>query len=101
MKSYFFIILGMAIVTFIPRLLPFVLMSKKEINPTLKRFLNYIPYTALGALIIPNVFNALPNHQGAVFGGIITAIVLSWWKDNIILSVLASVGSTFLIIQYI
>ncbi|HOQ16744.1 MAG TPA: AzlD domain-containing protein [Defluviitaleaceae bacterium] len=100
MKSYFFIILGMAVVTFIPRLLPFIFISKKEIHPTLKRFLNYIPYATLGALILPGVFNAIPNQPKAVWAGIVTAVFLSWWKGNIILSVLASVGISFLMIQY-
>lgn len=99
MKSYFLLILGMAIVTYIPRFIPFSLVSQKQINPTLKRFLSYIPYTALGALIIPDVFSSVPDHPQAVWGGIAAALLLSWWKENIILSVLTSVGVTYLILQ--
>lgn len=101
MKSYFLLIIGMAIVTFVPRLLPFVLISKKSINPTLKRFLNYIPYTTLGALILPDVFKSIPDHPEAVWGGMATALILSWWKGNIVLSVLTSVAVSFFIIQLI
>lgn len=101
MKSYFLLILGMAIVTYIPRLIPFTLVSEKQMNPALKRFLSYIPYTTLGALIIPDVFSSIPNHPMAAWGGIMTALLLSWWKENIIFSVLASVGVTYIMIQYV
>ncbi|NLK22281.1 MAG: AzlD domain-containing protein [Epulopiscium sp.] len=101
MSSYFPLILGIAIVTYIPRLIPFTLVSKKSMNPTLKKFLTYVPYATLGALIIPDAFTFIPNNPLAAWGGVITAFLLSWLKGNIVLSVLASVGATFLLLQYL
>ena len=99
MKSYFLSSWAWLLLLLFPDCFPLFLYPK-EIHPTLKRFLNYIPYATLGALILPGVFNAIPNQPKAVWAGIVTAVFLSWWKGNIILSVLASVGISFLMIQY-
>jgi len=48
-----FIIVGMSLVTMIPRLLPAFLIGKLEFKSWINRWLNAIPYSALGALIFP------------------------------------------------
>ena len=49
------VILGCAVVTFIPRLIPALFIDKLEFPPKVEKFLNLIPYTALAALICPRV----------------------------------------------
>ena len=48
-------ILGCAVVTFIPRLIPALFVDKLNFSPKFEKFLNLIPYTALAALICPGV----------------------------------------------
>ncbi len=49
------VILGCALVTFIPRLIPAIFVDKLNFGPKVEKFLNLIPYTALAALICPGV----------------------------------------------
>lgn len=96
MKSYLALIIGMTLVTYIPRLLPLVAMSDKALNNRIERFLKYIPYTALGALIIPGVVQATPEMPAAALIGIGATALISWMRGGLILPVVASIAATFL-----
>ncbi|MFO8069879.1 MAG: AzlD domain-containing protein [Alkalibacterium sp.] len=50
------LILGMAIVTYIPRFLPILLLSKKEISPSFSRWMSYIPVSIFASLIASDIF---------------------------------------------
>jgi branched-subunit amino acid transport protein len=88
-------VFGMAAVTYLPRLFPFLMVSASKLPVKLRRFLQYIPYTALGALIIPGVFSSVPGHPFAVIGGIAFAILYSYFKGGIIIPVLGAVALTY------
>ena len=47
------IILGMAVVTYLPRMLPVLIIDRFTPPAWLNRWLKSIPYAALGALIFP------------------------------------------------
>ena len=99
MNNHLTIIFGMAVVTYIPRLIPFLLVKEKKMPIKIQRFLEYIPYTALGALIVPGVFTAVKDHYFVALAGIVVAFVLSWKKGGMILPVLGSIGTTFIILN--
>lgn len=74
------VILGCAIVTFIPRLIPALFIDKLDFSPKVEKFLNLIPYTALAALICPGV---LAVDSQLWYIGLIGAVVaagLAWKK---------------------
>jgi branched-subunit amino acid transport protein len=96
MKNYWLLILGMMLVTFIPRLLPLMTLSERSINPLLKKFLLYIPYTALGALIVRGVMQSTSGMMAVTLVGIGVATALSWLRGGLILSVLSSIIAAFL-----
>lgn len=98
MKSYFLLILGMTIVTYIPRAIPLITLSERSLPPILRRFLLYIPYTALGALIIPGVVKSTPDMPSAALVGIGAGAVCAWFKPGMILPVLVSIAATFLML---
>lgn len=100
MKNYLPLILGMMAVTYIPRLLPLVMLSKRPIHPVLRRFLLYIPYTALSALIVRGVMGAGPDMALAALAGIGVAAVCSWFKGGLVLSVLVSIAASFIVLNY-
>ncbi len=97
MNNMLLIIAGMVLVTYIPRLLPFLLLSRLKLNTRAKRFLNLIPYTALGALIMPGFLTAIPESPLAAVLGLSFAIVYAWYKNSLIVSVLGSVVVAFLV----
>ena len=74
----------MAIVTYLPRVLPAFLVGKKSFSPFAERFLSLIPYTAMAALIFPNVLFTDETRLsiGLVGGGV--ALVLSWFRVPVV-----------------
>lgn len=74
------VILGCALVTFIPRLIPALFIDKLDFPPKVEKFLNLIPYTALAALICPGVLTV--DNQLWYIGliGAIVAAGLAWKK---------------------
>lgn len=97
MNNIILLIVGMAVVTYIPRLVPLAMMSKLKVPIGLRRFLKYIPATALGALILPGIFTATPDKPIASIVGIAFAFIYGWLKGGIIITVLGSILVTYVI----
>lgn len=98
MNDTILIILGMTFVTYFPRLIPFLLMSNTKIHKRINAFLECIPVVAIGALIIPNVFNSIPEMPLAALTGIGFTIFYGFLKGGIIIPVLGSVVITYLVL---
>lgn len=96
MDNLIYLILGMAAVTYIPRLLPFFLIGSSSLPKRVDAFLKCIPVAAIGALIIPGVFNAVPDSSLAVICGMGFTLVFGFWKGGIIIPVLGAVAITYL-----
>lgn len=99
MKSYLPIILGMTLVTFLPRLLPLITLTERPLHPMVKKFLLYIPYTALSSLIASGIMQASESMRIATIAGIGAAAVCSLLKGGLIVSVLVSIATSFLILN--
>ena len=54
-KTVFLIICGMGAVTYLPRLLPMLLLSDRELSPWIARWLSFVPATVLAALLAPGL----------------------------------------------
>lgn len=101
MNNQIALILGMMLVTYIPRLIPFTFISNistDRLSDKLRRFLKFIPYTALGALIIPGVLSATPQMPMAAITGIAFAAIIGWYRGGIILPVLGSILVTYIML---
>lgn len=74
------VVIGCALVTFIPRLIPVLFIDKLNFSPKVEKFLNLIPYTALAALICPGVLTV--DNQLWYIGliGAVVAAGLAWKK---------------------
>ena len=72
------IILGCAVVTFIPRLILALFIDRLNFSPKFEKFLNLIPYTALAALICPGVLTVDPNMWYIGLIGAVVAAGLAW-----------------------
>lgn len=55
------IILGCGIVTWLPRVIPFMLVRKLQLPDVVIRFLSYVPICILTALFVQNLFVAKPG----------------------------------------
>jgi branched-subunit amino acid transport protein len=54
-KAVFLTILGMALVTYIPRLLPVWVLSSKSLPPLVVKWLRYVPVAVLAAMLFPSL----------------------------------------------
>lgn len=97
MDKVILIVCGMAAVTYLPRLIPFLLLTDQSIPKRVDAFLKCIPVAAIGALIIPGVFNSTPDKPLAGIAGITFALLVGLWKGGIILPVLGSVAVSWLV----
>ena len=93
------LILVMMVVTYLPRLIPFLFVSKGRLPENLRSFLKYIPYTALGALILPGIFTATPNMPWAAMAGAVFALIYGWFRGGIIIPVMGSIIISFIVLS--
>ncbi|WP_138419808.1 AzlD domain-containing protein [Aquibacillus sediminis] len=92
----FFIIIGMALVTMIPRVLPAYIVDKVHFPNWVNKWLNAIPYAALGALIFPGILSVKPEQpMVGILGGVV-AIILALFGLNVILVVLGAIITVFI-----
>ena len=89
-----YIIAGMTAVTYLPRLLPFYIFSKINLSKRMMLFLKCIPYSALGALIFPDVLSSVPSVYIAVFGAAVAAL-LTYKFENMIITVAGAVLTVY------
>ena len=106
MNKIFLYIFVMALVTYLVRMIPFVLMRKNITSPFLKSFLHYIPYTVLAAMTIPGIFYSTGGQPADILAavcGFLTAFLLSFQKRSLLVVSLAASAAVYvahLIITY-
>ena len=95
------LILGMAIVTYIPRALPAVLIDKMNFSPKVEKFLSLIPYTAMAALIFPGVLSVHAGHISVGIVGAVVAAVLAWRKFPIAVIVIGAIAADMVLYLFL
>ena len=76
-------ILVMALVTYLIRVTPLILLRKPIKSRLFKSFLYYVPYVTLSVMTVPAIFTATQSPlSGAI--GLLTAIVLAYRKASLI-----------------
>ncbi|MGV3487280.1 MAG: AzlD domain-containing protein [Tuberibacillus sp.] len=99
-SSAIWAIIGMAVVTYIPRMLPLVAIKADGVPPFLQGVLKNVPYAVLGALIFPAIFIinsgsllhiTLNDFLFGLIGGAV-AFITSYLEWNIIFVVLSAIA---------
>ena len=54
-KAILITILGMGAVTYLPRLLPVLVLSSKKLPPLVETWLRYVPVAVLSAMLLPSL----------------------------------------------
>lgn len=88
-------IAGMAIVTYVPRLLPLVMLRRLRLPRFMKRQLQLMPYAALGALIFPGVLESTASLSSALAGAA-AAAALALLRANLLIIVVGSIAAVYL-----
>ncbi|MCG4822070.1 AzlD domain-containing protein [Streptococcus gordonii] len=88
-------ILLSALVTWIPRVLPFILVKYKGLPPMAERFLKYLPISIIFALILSSITNAktgqLPSFKWLDLLAIFPTTYIAFKYKNLILTVVCGV----------
>ncbi|MNI02064.1 Branched-chain amino acid transport protein (AzlD) [compost metagenome] len=98
--SIVIIILACALVTFIPRIMPFAIVRNLNLPPAFLRWLTYIPVCLLTALIVQGVIQksaSLPTINWSNLAVIIPTLWIAWRTKSLLGTVLVGVASAALL----
>ena len=96
-------LITMALVTYLIRMIPLVLIKKKIENRFILSFLHYMPYAVLSVMTVPAVFYATGSVISAA-AGVGVALLLAFFKRDLLTVAIGASGGVFiaeLIIKYI
>ncbi len=85
----------MALVTYVPRMIPLVFMKRKIQNRFIKSLLEYVPYAVLAAMTIPDILYATGSMASAV-AGLAAALILAYFGKGLLTVALGSSAVVFL-----
>ncbi len=89
-ETVLLMIFGMALVTYIPRALPGVVIKHMRLGRKAEKFLRLIPYTAMAALIFPGVLTINPDRlEIGIVGGLVATILALLKMPIIVCAVVA------------
>ncbi|QNU67989.1 AzlD domain-containing protein [Ruminiclostridium herbifermentans] len=76
-------VLLMAIVTYLPRVLPMAIFKNKIQSRFLTAFLSYVPYAVLGAMIFPDILFSTGHLTSAIIGFAV-AVILAYFERGLL-----------------
>ena len=89
MNNFWIYLAVMAVVTYLTRMIPLVLVKKKIKNRFICSFLYYIPYAVLSVMTIPAIFYAVENKVSAAVGFIVALIIAYFEKGLVVVASIA------------
>lgn len=94
--TYAFIaVILMALVTYIPRVLPIVVFRREIKSKYIKSFLRYVPYAVLGALTFPDIFYSTKNIMTAVCGTVV-ALILAYKEKSLVVVAIGAILTVYI-----
>ncbi len=85
------IIAAMSVVTFVPRLIPFLIGRNLALPAWVKRWLAFFPAAALGGLIFPGILSVVPDKPWLGLAAGACAAAIAWFARNSIFPVLVGI----------
>lgn len=85
----------MAVVTYLPRMLPLVLFKRRITQPFVQSFLYYVPYAVLAAMTFPEVLYSTASLLSALVG-LAVALALAYHGKGLLTVALSACGAVFI-----
>ena len=98
--KYIILVLGMGVATYLPRLLPALFLDRIQFPKWFQKWLQSIPYAALGALIFPGVLLVDADQPLLGLTGGVAAFLLSLLNLHITLVMAGSI-LVVILLQYL
>lgn len=95
MSKILIAVLLMAIVTYIPRVFPIAIFTRKIESRFFKSFLYYIPFAVLGAMTFPGILDSTSNFFGSLIG-MTVALILAYYEQGLMKVALGAVLAVYL-----
>ena len=95
-KYFFLALFVMAGITYLVRMLPFVLFRKKIKNNFLKSFFYYIPYAVLAAMTLPAILYSTSSLPSAA-AGLAVALLLAFFERGLLTVAVGSCLAAFVV----
>ncbi|MCU9594948.1 AzlD domain-containing protein [Caldibacillus thermolactis] len=89
-SSIVWMIVGMGIVTYLPRMIPLVFLEKLKLPSFIQGVLKNVPYAILGALIFPGVFFIQNDFWYGLLGAVV-AFFIAYTGVNVIFVVIGAI----------
>ena len=99
MNNVYIYIFGMALVTYLIRVLPLTLIRKKIENKTIRSFLYYVPYVTLAVMTFPAILDATQTPWSAL-AALVAAIVFAYFGKGLFFVAISS-SLTVLVIEFV
>ncbi|WP_125764745.1 AzlD domain-containing protein [Companilactobacillus hulinensis] len=100
-KSVLLILIGSALVTWIPRITPFILGKMVKFPAIVTRFLEYLPLSILCALLLETVFSAktgtIPTPKWDVVLALIPTVITAVWLKDLMKTVIVGIVAMALV----
>ena len=93
-KTSLLAVLLMAIVTYLPRVLPLAIFRKEIKSKYIKSFLHYVPYAVLGALTFPDIIYSTGSLATATCGTVV-ALVLAYFEKGLVIVALGAILTVY------
>lgn len=101
--AFIIVVLGCAIVTWLPRILPFIIVKNVQLPPIVMKWLSYIPICILTALIVEHVWQI--DTEGTLsisidfpfIAALIITLITAIWSKSLAITVIVGVVTMALI----
>jgi len=95
------IIIGSAVVTFLPRVLPLMILSRLQLPGWLIRWLKHVPISVMAALLAQELLlpeGAFSPHENILkIGAALPAFAVAIWTKSLLGTVLVGIASMFVL----
>jgi|LSQX01.1.fsa_nt_gb branched-subunit amino acid transport protein len=103
MQKTVIVILGSALVSFLPRFLPMYYLTRQKIPPLVTAWLRYIPVAVLSALVVPGILTSdgrlFFSFENSYLLATIPAVITAVFSKNMVLTIIVGMAAVFLL-QY-
>ena len=96
MRNVYIYIFGMALVTYLIRVLPLTLIRKKIENKTIRSFLYYVPYVTLAVMTFPAIIDATQYPVAGALA-LVAAIVFAYFGKSLFFVAISSSVTVLLV----
>ncbi|HHV41782.1 MAG TPA: AzlD domain-containing protein [Clostridiaceae bacterium] len=85
----------MATTTYLPRVLPMLLLRRPIRNLRLLAFFEYVPFAVIAAMAFPDIFYSTASLPSALIGATI-ALILAWFRNSLFTVALGGMAGVIL-----